>query len=84
MHTHTQNTKIQFLPSTSSQYNKRDKETTSYGTVNYNTYVYRILVTAEMTCIQILMDSREYPVLFTGWSETMGMEAKIKNKKATR
>lgn len=67
MQTHTHNTKIQFLPSTNSQYNKRDKETTIHDTINYNNiYVYRILITAEMTWIQILVDSKEYPALFNG------------------
>ena len=67
MGTHTHNTKIQFLPSISSQFHWRDKITTSYGTVNCNdTYVHRILITDERTHIQISMDGSEYTCLFSG------------------
>ena len=52
---------------------------TSYGTVNCNdTYVHRILITGEMTQIQISMNDSEYP---GSVGEQLGKKVKWKPRK---
>ena len=72
------NTKIQLLPSKLTVSLGRQLNT-SYDTVNCNdTYVHRILITGEMTQIQISMSGSEYADLV---GEQLGKKAKWKPRK---